>query len=138
MVKEIKFAGTVVKVDDVVVAKVTEFNTSTTVNEEEITGAEDVVSGGDIVQQQFTSVSVNETATVSGIAIEGDAGQSALADAARSGATVDMAHIKPNGTGRKLTGFFTAYSENGGLSGGIYNWSGTFRINAAEPIVPTP
>lgn len=128
-VKEIKFAGTTVEIDDTPVAKVTAFNRSLTIGEAEVTGSEDLVEGGDIVSQKFVSTQVGETATVEGIALAGDEGQSELYEAASTGATVALKHTRPDGSGVTLTGFFTAYNENGGLSGGVYTWSGTFRVN---------
>lgn len=134
--KEIKFAGTTVEIDTATVAKVTAFNRSLTIGEAETTGSEDLVEGGDIVMQKFVSTQVGETATVEGIALSGDEGQSELYEAASTGATVDLKHTRPDGSGVTLTGFFTAYNENGGLSAGVYTWSGTFRVNGKTPIVP--
>ena len=135
---EQKFAGTIVTVDTATVGKVTAFNRAITVGEAEVTGSEDLVAGGDIVQQQFVSTQVGETATVEGVSLQGDEGQSELYEAASSGATVALKQTKADGSGVTLSGFFTAYAENGGLSAGIYTWSGTFRVNEKTPIVPTP
>ncbi|HQD87002.1 MAG TPA: hypothetical protein PK822_08870 [Bacillota bacterium] len=132
----LKFAGTTVEIDTTPVAKVTAFNRALTIGEAEVTGSEDLVEGGDIVAQKFVSTQVGETATVEGIALPGDAGQSELYEAASTGATVALKHTRPDGSGVTLTGFFTAYNENGGLSGGVYTWSGTFRVNGKTPIVP--
>ena len=74
MAGEIKFAGTVIEIDNEVVAKITSFERSVSVSEEDVTGSEDVVVGTDVLHQQFVAVAVGETATVEGIAIEDDAG----------------------------------------------------------------
>lgn len=133
-VKEIKFAGTIVSVDATAVGKITAFNRSVTVGETDVTGSEDLVEGGDIVRDTFVSIRVGETATCEGIALAGDAGQSALKTAAETGATVTLKHIYADGSGQEMEGFFTAYNENGGLSAGVYTWSGTFRINSKTPV----
>jgi hypothetical protein len=137
---EVKFAGTIVEIDDEVVAKVTAFNRSVNVSEEDITGSEDVIAGTDILQQQFTAIAKGETATVEGIAIEDattgpNAGQSALREAAETGETVVIKQTKSTGYGKQLTGFFTSYTENGSTSG-VYRYSGNFRVNGVIDIVP--
>lgn len=138
-VKEIKFAGTIVSIgDDALTAKpvgkVTAFNRAVTIGEADVTGSEDLVEGGDVVRDTFVSIRVGETATAEGIALASDEGQSELKAAVDTGATVTLRHTYPDGSGQELTGFFTAYNENGGLSGGVYTWSGTFRINSKTPI----
>ncbi len=136
---EVKFAGTIIEVDDEVVAKITSFTRTLTINEEEVTGAEDVIPGSDILQQQFVSVSMGETATVEGIAIEDagglDDGQSELRDAAETGAIVVMRHTRNTGHGHALTGFFTAYEESGSVAG-VYTFSGTFRVSEKSDVSP--
>lgn len=139
MAGEIKFAGTVIEIDDEVVAKITSFERSVSVSEEDVTGSEDVVVGTDVLHQQFVAVAVGETATVEGIAIEDeagpDSGQSALAEAAENGEIVTLSHTRNTGYGKKLVGFFTSYSESGSTSG-VYRFSGTFRVNSKTEIVP--
>jgi len=139
MAGEIKFAGTVIEIDNEIVAKVTSFERSVSVSEEEVTGSEDVITGTDVLQQQFIATAVGETATLEGIAVEDesgpDSGQSALAEAAESGAQVVLKHTRNSGYGEALTGFFTAYSENG-AAGGVYRFSGSFRVVSKTQIVP--
>lgn len=139
MAGEIKFAGTVIEIDNEVVAKVTSFERSVSISEEDVTGSEDVIPGTDVLRQQFVSVAVGETATVEGIAVEDDAGpdagQSALAEAAESGTQVVLKHTRNSGYGKQLTGFFTSYSETGSTSG-VYRFSGTFRVNSTAEITP--
>jgi hypothetical protein len=140
MADEVKFAETVVEVESEVVAKITSFNRNVSISEEDVTGAEDVVAGTDILHSQFVSIAKGETADVAGIAIESattglDAGQSELRDAAENGEVITMTHTKANGYGRTLTGFFTSYTESGSI-GSVYKFSGTFRVNTNVPIEP--
>lgn len=136
---EVKFANTVIEIDSEVVAKITSFSRSVSISEEDVTGAEDVMPGSDILHQQFISIAMGETASVAGIAIEDDngpdAGQSALREAAETGAIVTLKHTRNTGYGEILTGFFTSYEESGSTSG-VYKFTGTFRVNSRTPIVP--
>ena len=137
---EVKFAETILEVQDEVVAKITSFNRNVTISEEDVTGAEDVIAGSDILHSQFVSIAKGETAAVAGIAIESavaglDAGQSELKDAAETGEIVSIKHTKANGYGNNMTGFFTSYEETGSV-GSVYKFSGSFRVNTNVPIVP--
>lgn len=132
---ERRFAGTVIEIDDVVVAKVTSFQRTLDIQETETTGSEDTVDGGNILRQQFIAVAVGETIALEGIAIEADAGQSALATAAETGDTVVIRQTEASGDGYEMTGHFTRYEESGGVSEGIYTWSGDFRVNSKTAIV---
>ena len=130
-----KFAGTVVSIDDEVVAKVTGITTpNLSISESDITGSEDVASGGDILQQQFASIGVSEVATVEGVVMTDDAGQSDLQDAANQGATVEIEHLRPNGSGSTLSGFFTSYQQTRG-TGDVAKWTASFRVNSNTPVV---
>lgn len=140
MANEVKFAETVIEVQSEVVAKVTSFNRSVSISEEDVTGAEDVIAGSDILHSQFVSIAKGETAAVAGIAVESavsglDSGQSELKDAAEAGEVVTITHTKANGYGSTLTGFFTSYEETGAI-GSVYKWSGNFRVNTNVPVVP--
>ena len=140
LASEVKFAGTVIEVDNEVVAKVTSFERSVSISEEDVTGSEDVVStGSDVLRQKFVAIAVGETATLEGIAVEDaagpDAGQSALAEAAENGDEVVLSQIRNTGHGHLLTGFFTAYSETGSTAG-VYRFNGTFRVNSKAVVVP--
>jgi hypothetical protein len=137
---EVKFAGTQVTVDNEVVAKVTSFNRSVSVKEENITGSEDVVPGTDVLHEMFTAISISETANVEGIAIETqtnglDDGQSELKDAVESGKVITMRTVKNTGYGWSLSGFLTSYDESGDTSG-VYKYKGAFRVNAKTKITP--
>ena len=140
MADEIKFASTTVHVDNELVAKITAFNRNVSVKEEDVTGSADIVSGTDVLQEQYVSISVGETATVEGIAIESadtgrDDGQSDLKTAAEEGQSVVLKHTRPTGYGSSLTGFFTSYEETGDKSG-VYKFKATFRINSKTAITP--
>ena len=58
--EEIRFAGTVIEVDGDVVAKVTSFTRTFDVQEEDVTGAEDVMDGSLILHTKFIPVSVGK------------------------------------------------------------------------------
>lgn len=132
---EEKFAGFVVKVDDVTVAKVTSLTMNNlTISEEDITGSEDVVSGGDILAKKFAAIAVDETANIDGIVWVGDAGQSALKTAAKQGAVAEVSAVNAQGNGASLEGHFTSYQESRG-TGGVAKFSSAFRVNENTPIV---
>lgn len=130
MTEEIKFGGTVVKVGTPAetVAKITSFEHSIEVSEDEITGSEDI-NDEDVLEQTFAAIAVSRTASLEGIALSTDAGQSALAAAAEAGEEVVLVHERPDGTDRSLTGYFTSYNETGSMTE-VYKFSGDFRVNA--------
>ncbi len=140
MMDEVKFASTVVVVDSELVAKVTAFNKNTSISEEDVTAAENVIPGTDVLHSEFVSIMVSETANVEGIVIEKastgmDDGQSELKNAADTGKTVTMRQTRNTGYGYNLTGFFTSYEESADVSG-VYKFKSTFRINTKTEIVP--
>lgn len=141
MANEVKFANTVITVQSEVVAKVTNFTKSVSVSEVDVTGAEDVVAGTNILYQQFVPIAVGETASVEGITVEDevsglDVGQSELKDAAESGEVVTIQHTRNTGYGTEYTGFFTSYEESGGVNG-VYTFRGDFRVTSKSDIVPS-
>jgi len=138
--KEVKFAGTTVLVEGLVLAKVTAFNNDTSISEEDVTGAENVIPGTDVLHGEFTPIAVNETAAIEGITIETplagrDVGQSELKDAAEKGKIITIRRVRNTGYGEILNGFFTAYNETGDVSG-VYKFKSTFRVNSKTEIVP--
>lgn len=140
VVNEIKFAKTIVKVDGYVVAKVTSWTDTAETSEENITGSEDYIAGTDVLREQYTSISVGQTAEMEGIAIEDpttgrDDGQSALKEAAKSGQIVELVKTNFNGFGYTYSGFFTSYEESASSSE-VYKWTGSFRINGETEITP--
>lgn len=137
---EIKFARTIIKVDNETVSKVTSWTNTAETSEEDITGAEDYISGTTVLHEQYTPISIGETAELEGIAIENsntgmDDGQSALKVAAKTGQIVTVERTRNTGFGDRYTGFFTNYEESADTSS-VYKWSGSFRINTQEDIVP--
>lgn len=137
---EIKFGGTVVIIDNEIVAKITAFNKNTAVKEENITGSEDIIAGTNVLHDVFTPVSIGETATVEGVAIESsnygpDDGQSELKDAVDNGIIITMRQTRNTGYGYLMTGFFTSYDEGADTSG-VYKFKATFRVNTKQEIVP--
>lgn len=140
MTTEVKFAGTIIRAEQEVVAKVTSFARSLTISEEDVTGAEDVIAGSDVLSQDFAAIAVGETATIEGISMEdvegADSGQSELKDAAEKGDVIEIEHVRNTGHGKKLTGFFTSYEETGSTTA-VYRFRGTFRVKSTEDIVPT-
>ena len=137
---EVKFGGTSILIDGVVCAKVTSYTESKSISEEDVTGSEDLVAGADILDTKFVSISRDKTADIEGIVIEGssdgrDDGQSALKDAADTGAIVVVRHLRATGHGEDNTGFFTKYEESGDTSG-VYTFKGSFRINSQETVTP--
>lgn len=138
--KEVKFAGTTVLVDGLVLAKVTAFNNDTSISEEDVTAAENIIPGTDVLHGEFTPIAVNETAAIEGITIETsiagrDIGQSELKDAAEKGKIITIRRVRNTGYGEILNGFFTAYNETGDVSG-VYKFKSTFRVNSKTEIVP--
>lgn len=130
---EIKFACTEIMINSEIVAKVTSFRRSLSIDEEDITGAEDAMAGCEILHKEFAAVAIDETASIEGIAISADTGQSELADAAEAGETVTLTHTKPDGTGWVMSGYFTSYEETGSTSS-IYRFSADFRVNSKEAV----
>lgn len=140
VVNEIKFAKTIVKVDGYVVAKVTSWTDTAETSEENITGSEDYIAGTDVLREQYTSISVGQTAEMEGIAIEDpttgrDDGQSALKEAAKSGKIVELVKTNFNDFGYTYSGFFTSYEESASSSE-VYKWTGSFRINSETEVTP--
>jgi hypothetical protein len=130
-----KFAGLVAKIDDVVIAKITSVSSpNLSISTADITGSEDVASGGDILTQQLASIMVGETASLEGIVIIGDSGQSDLYDAAKTGATVELSWVGASGNGASLEGIFTSYSETRG-TGDVAKFTSAFHVNENTAIV---
>lgn len=134
MADEIRFAGTVITVDDEVVAKVTSWTRTFSITEEDVTGAEDVMEGSLILHTKFIPVSVGETVNLAGIAVEGDSGQSQLKEAAENGTEVTLKQVRPTGYGVTMTGYFTGYEETGATAS-VYKFSGTFRVNTRQDVI---
>lgn len=140
VIGEVKFGGTTISVESEIVAKITAFSRALKISEEDITGAEDTIAGTDVLHNVFTAISVDETASIEGIAIETassglDDGQSELRDAAEHGEIVEVRQVRNTGYGWLLSGFFTSYEEEGDSSG-PYKFKGDFRVNSKTEITP--
>lgn len=133
---ERKFAGTIIEIDGVVVAKISSFNQSANTSEIETTGSEDVMPGSDILNAQFQAVKLDSTLSLEGIALIGDTGQDDLRAAADAATIVDLERIYQDGSGHVFTGYLTNFSESGSVQDGVYKFSCNFRVNSKVAIVP--
>lgn len=135
----VAFAGTFVEIDGVVVAKITSFQSTSEISEEQVSGSEDTVgtAPNKITKEVYKPVSVGQTAQAEGIYKTSDQGQSDLQDAADTGLEVQIRHVRQDGQGHLYTGFFTNYQESGQLPG-IYTWTAQFRVNDKEAVTGTP
>jgi len=138
--KEVKFAGTTVLVEGLILAKVTTFNNDTNISEEDVTAAENIIAGTDVLRNEYVPIAVNETATIEGITIETSTagrniGQSELKASADKGQMITIRRVRNTGYGDILYGFFTSYSETGDVSG-VYRFKSTFRVNSKTDIIP--
>lgn len=137
---EVKFANTRVYVDNEFVSKVTSFKRTSSIAEENVTGAEDYISGTDVLQEQYVPISVGEMAEVEGISQETanggpDDGQYEMSELARAGTMCTIRRLKNTGYGENLTGFFTNFEETGSTSE-VYKWKASFRVNSITQVVP--
>lgn len=140
VIGEVKFAGTAIYIDNELVAKVTSWKRDVSTAEENITGSEDYIPGTDVLHEQYSPISVGESAEVEGISIEKrttglDDGQSELKDAGESGKIITVRHVKNNGYGEICVGFFTKYEESASTTES-YKFKGSFRINSVTRITP--
>lgn len=131
---EVAFAGTSIKIDDVVVAIITDWQSTSNIEEQEVTGAEDTMgtSPNFISRRRYIPVGVDRTAQFSFIVVAGDAGQEAIKEAANAGTRdVELEYVNQAGEGEVLTGFFTNY-QNSGQVNGMWTGQATFRANEWE------
>lgn len=127
------FAGTFVEIDGETIAKVTSFQSTSEISEEQVSGSEDTVGEApdSITKEVYKPVSIGKTAQMEGIYKTESDGQSDLEDASDTGLEVQIRHVRQDGQGHLYTGFFTNYDETGELPG-IYTWSAQFRVNDKE------
>ena len=135
MANERKFAGTIIEIDGVVVAKITSFNETNNTSEIETTGSEDVMSGSDILAAQYQAIKLDSTLALEGIAYVGDTGQDDLEIAADTAAIVDLTRKYQDGTGHTYRGYLTNRSVSGSVSDAIYKFSCNFRVNSKSVAV---
>lgn len=139
----VQFANAVIKIDTVVVAKVTSARRNVSLQEVEVTGAEDV--SGILVDEQFEPVSIGETIDIEGIYVSGagegtptrlEPGQEDLEAAMEAGTAVVLQVLDQNGAGFDYTGFFTSYSESGAVKD-VWKFSASLRVNSKTTVGPT-
>lgn len=138
MANEIQFASSTIKIDGTTVARVTSVRRSTSMNEVDVTGAENV--SGSLADKQYLPVSIEETLELEGISISGasaehETGQADLITAAEAGSSVVLQVLKPSGYGHDYTGHFTAFQEGGAVDD-VFKFSGTFRVNSKAAVTP--
>lgn len=122
-------AGFNITVGSDTIGCITGWELSTEVNEEEISCLGDTVGDPPVVQQIYEATNVNHTASLSGKSVFDDAGQSAVENAADTGATVTLEYRYYDGSGYDLTGYFTSYSVTGDKDTFSEDFSGEFRVN---------
>lgn len=138
----LQFANAVIKVDTVVVAKVTSIKVNRSLQEVDVTGAEDV--SGALVDEQFLPVSVGTTVDLEGIFVSGlgetvaqrrEPGQADMVTAMEAGTEAVLQVLDANGYGDDFTGYFTGYSDLGAVKD-VWKWTGTFRVNSKSAVTP--
>jgi len=131
------FAGSEIEIDDVVVGLVTSAETTSNIDEAEVTGAEDVSgdSPDQISAKKYRPVGVDKTFSLAGIYKPGDAGQEDLKEAADTGKEVTITSVNQAGYGAELEGFFTNFVSSGALAG-VITFTATFRVNDTTEITP--
>jgi hypothetical protein len=127
---ERKFAGTIIKIDGVTIAKITDFSFDRSIGETEVTGAEDVMLGSDILEQKYVATKISSTISFGGITYSSDAGQGDLEDAADQGTSIVIRRTYSDATGYDYTGVITSYKFGGSIGDGIYKFSGSMRVNS--------
>ncbi len=138
MANEIRYAGSVFKIGSDVVAKVTSFKYDSSMDEIDVTGAEDV--SGSLTEKKFLTTAIEQSAAIEGIAVAGTAaarepGQSALRTAGENGNEVTLSVTDSNGYGFDYVGYFTSYGESAAV-GDTWKFSGGFRINSKTAVSP--
>lgn len=125
-----RFAGTTIKIDGVSVAKITSWGEDASTAETDVTGAEDVVAGTEILQTKYEPTGISKTVNFAGIEVIGDTGQSDVEGAFGEGTEVVVTRLYNDGTGKDYTGFLTAYNRTGSVSDAVYKFTSTFRVNS--------
>ena len=136
-------AGAILRVDGVVIAKITSFQRTATLAEEDVTGTEDI--SGALVNEQFISVSIGTVAEFEGIIKTGEGetvpqelepGQQDARDAMEAGTQVTIDHVMPSGFGWELTGYLTSFRMGFAGAKTVYNFSASLRVNSKVQITP--
>jgi hypothetical protein len=130
-----RFAGTTIKIDSVTVAKITSWGEDNSTAETDVTGAEDVVVGTEILQTKMEPTAISSTVNFAGIEVIGDTGQSDVEDAFGEGTEVVITRLYNDGSGYDYTGFLTSYNRTGSIGVAVYKFTSTFRINSKVAVV---
>lgn len=130
-----RFAGTTIKIDSVAVAKITSWGEDNSTAETDVTGAEDVVVGTEILQTKMEPTAISSTVNFAGIEVIGDTGQSDVEDAFGEGTQVVITRLYNDGSGYDYTGFLTSYNRTGSIGDAVYKFTSTFRINSKVAVV---
>jgi hypothetical protein len=130
-----RFAGTTIKIDSVTVAKITSWGEDNSTAETDVTGAEDVVVGTEILQTKMEPTAISSTVNFAGIEVIGDTGQSDVEDAFGEGTEVVITRLYNDGSGYDYTGFLTSYNRTGSIGDAVYKFTSTFRINSKVAVV---
>jgi len=132
---ERKFVKTVVKVNNVVVGKITSFSDKTALETVDVTGSEDVREGTEMIQRQNMPISLNQTISVAGIVKVDDAGQDLLEATAKAGGSITLERIYSDNTGNDYEGYFTNYENSGSIGDGVYKFTADFTATKDIPVV---
>jgi hypothetical protein len=130
-----RFAGTTIKIDSVTVAKITSWGEDNSTAETDVTGAEDIVAGTEILQTKMEPTAISSTVNFAGIEVIGDTGQSDVEDAFGEGTQVVITRLYNDGSGYDYTGFLTSYNRTGSIGDAVYKFTSTFRINSKVAVV---
>lgn len=137
MANEKPFAGSVIKIDGVVVARVNSVRRSGTASVADVTGAENV--SGDLAVIQRKTTSREYQLEIAGITLEGsgpielEPGQSALKVAFEAGTEVVLQTLDANGKGHDDTSLITAYNQEAAV-GDVYKFSATLVVNSTATV----
>lgn len=122
-------AGATVKIGQDVVGCLTGWDFTTEVGEAEVSCLDDTVGSPPVIEEQYKPQSVNYTGSVEGVSIFNDPGQSAIENAADTGAVVTLEFRYYNGSGYDFTGFFTNYNYSGSKDDFAEQFTAEMRIN---------
>lgn len=116
------------------IAVILGYELATEVSEEEVSGLEDTVGDPPIISEQYMAQSVGKTASINGISVVDDTGQSAVETAASTGAVVTLEYRYYDGSGYDLEGFFTNHTRTGDKGETTEKFSGSFRVNSKTDV----
>lgn len=124
-----RVAGFRARHDGTVIARVTGFSLTSDISEEEVSGLNNTVGDPPIIQETYLAQSVGKTASINGVSILNDTGQSRVEDSADAGSEIVLEYRYDNGEGYDLTGFFTSHERTGDKGEISEKFSADFRVN---------